>query len=82
MKSAMNGCTQTAKLLVEMKADITARNTCDDISLLHTSAFCPAQFLHRSEGTTAIGFALFSAKEFRRDTAAMVAYLRSIGVPE
>lgn len=82
MRSAMKGCTETAKLLVEMKADITARNACDDISLLHTSVFCPAHFLHRSEGTTALGFAFFSAEDWGQDTAAMVTYLRSIGVPE
>jgi hypothetical protein len=118
----MSGFTETAKLLVEMKADITARNACDDVCLLHTSAFCPAHFLHRafcpahflhrafcpahflhrafcpahflhrafcpahflhrSQGATALGFAFFTAEKWGRDTAAMVAYLRSIGVPE
>ena len=78
----MKGCTETAELLVEMKADVTARNACDDASLLHTSAFCPAHFLHRSEGATALGFAYASANDWGQDTADMVAYLRSIGVPE
>ena len=81
MFCAMAGRTEIARLLVEMKADVAARDECDDTAHARPVTRYPRHSLDCREGVTALGIAIVKFFPTQCDYSDVEAYFRSIGAP-
>ena len=82
MFSALHrGHAETARFLVEMKADVSVRDACGDNARSSALTLHPPHSLHCRNGFTALGLAVPSNYESWSGCAETEAYLRSISAP-